>query len=115
MLTIKQSSSQSGVAILFAVLLVGFLLSISLALAAIFIPKIAASAATKRSVAATYAAESCIEWCIYNKNKTPLVAPAPVMSNGATFTPNNPATCLVTPINVQGTYQGITRAFQVSF
>lgn len=108
----------SGVAVILAVLLMGVFLSITLTLSAIFIPKIRTAGDVKRSVAAAYAAESGIEWCLYVNRKGS--AATPVMSNGATYINGNtgvsfvPADCSTSPIKSLGTYQGVTRTFEVS-
>ncbi len=106
---------EEGVAILFAMILVGFLLSIVLTLGAIFLPKIRAAADTKSSAAALYAADSVVEWCIYIKNKAPEEIPELVMDNGATISPTKPNICLLTPLQASGTYHGVQRSFQASF
>lgn len=116
-------NDQNGVAVIFAVLLMGLFLSIALTLSAIFIPKIRTAGDVKRSAGAIYAAESGIEWCLY-VNRIGLAA-QPVMSNGASYingntgnpfpTPSSvPGEC-VSPIKSTGTYQGVTRTFEISF
>lgn len=123
MAKIKIKNREGGVAIIFSVLLIGVILAIVLTLSAIFIPKIRASAEVKKSTAAAYAAESAIEWCLYIKiNTPPSPTPSPpVMSNGATYTngltggPLSASDCLSIPIRTLGTFQGVTRAFEISF
>ena len=112
-------SAQKGQAIIIAVLFVAFLLSIALTLSLIFIPKIRASSEVKKSSAALYAAESGIEWCLYvNRHGS---ATLPTMSNGASFIngitnqPFDPADCSAATIKAIGTYQGISRSFEISF
>src|SRR3989344_504150 len=108
---------QRGVAVIFAVLLMGLFLSITLTLSAIFVPKIRISSDVKNSVGALYAAESGVEWCIYINFKTPLLpTPSPpVMSNGATYINGNtgnpfiPSDCRIQPIKSAGSYNGVTR------
>lgn len=88
-------------------------------LSAIFIPKIKSATDIKNSVAAAYAAESAIEWCLY-VNRIGVVS-LPVMLNGATIingTTNLPfvsADCATPPVKALGTYQGVTRSFEISF
>lgn len=118
-ITNYQLPVNSGVAVIFAVLLMGVFLSIVLTLSAIFIPKIRTAANVKRSAGALYAAESGVEWCLYVNRKGS--AAMPIMSNGATFingrtnVPFVPADCSVSPIKSLGTYQGVTRSFEISF
>lgn len=107
-------------AILISVLLIGVMLSIVFSLSAIFIPKIRASAETKNSVPAVYAAESAIEWCLYLHYVSPSPQPPPpTMVNGATYTKQNgnpltAADCNLPTIQVNGAYRGVTRSFQIT-
>ena len=115
--------NQSGIAVIFSMLLIGIILSIVFTLSLIFIPKTKSASDIKRSAAAAYAAESAIEWCLYiNRQAPPSPVPTPpVLANGATFINGNtgvsfmPADCSVQPIKSVGTYQGVTRSFEVSF
>lgn len=113
------ANSQSGVVVILAVLMIGIILSIVLTLSLIFIPKIRSAADIKSSVAAAYAAETAIEWCLY-VNRIGSIA-VPVMSNGATFINGYtnaafvPADCTAPPLKAVGTYQGVTRSFEISF
>lgn len=108
-----------GVVVIFSVLLTGIILSIVFTLSAIFMPKIKSASDVKNSVAAAYAAESGIEWCLY-VNRIGSV-PQPTMSNGAVFIngitnmPFLPADCATPPFKALGTYQGVTRSFEISF
>lgn len=111
---------QSGIAVVIAVLFIGVLTSIVLALSLIFLPKIRLAGEIKRSSAALYAAESGLEWCLYVNRYGNVALPA--MSNGATYvnaaTNVLPATGDCVPpassIKIIGTYQGISRAFEIS-
>ncbi len=111
--------SDSGQAVIITILIVGFLLSIALTLSLLFIPKIRASSEISKSSAALYAAESAIEWCLYVNRHSSVTAP--VMANSATYIngitnlPFNPADCLAATIKAIGTYQGISRSFEISF
>ena len=112
--------TNSGVVVILSVLLIGIILSIVLTLSLIFIPKIRSAADVKGSVAAAYAAETAIEWCLYVNRINP-TAPPPVMSNGATFINGYtnaafvPVDCATPPLKAVGTYQGVTRSFEISF
>lgn len=118
-----KSKTNDGVAVIFAVLLMGIFLSIALTLSAIFIPKIRTASDVKRSVGALYAAESGIEWCLYVNRIGP--ASQPIMSNNASYINGNtgnpfpivppvPGDC-VSPIKSLGAFQGVTRTFEISF
>ena len=115
---LKTKNYNSGVAILFAILLVGILISMVLVFSAIFIPKIRSASDVAKSSAAIFASESAIEWCLYIDRQDSTSLPA--MSNGATyvnaFTDVIPteADCSVFPLRIIGTYQGVSRAFEIS-
>lgn len=109
----KKTKKQEGVAILVSVLFIGILLSIVFALSAIFIPKLKSAAEIKNSVTAAYAAESELEWCLYELRVGDVSPPA--MANGSTYVPLAPADCSVSPVRAVGSYRGVTRAFELSF
>ena len=91
------------------------MLAITLALAAIFLPKLrVVGDAAAGSVGAIYAADSALEWCIYTNRANPILSP-PVMINGATYT-LIPVDCTILPLNHQvvGTYRSVSRSLQVT-
>ncbi|HZZ99647.1 MAG TPA: hypothetical protein VFK07_02995 [Candidatus Paceibacterota bacterium] len=107
-------NNSRGSVIIFAVLLMGTILAISLTLAAIFLPKLQTSRDSgSNSVDAIYAADSAIEWCIYTNRDKPALS-EPTMSNGASFS-ISPSDCTTHPMDntVVGTYKGVSRALQV--
>jgi hypothetical protein len=112
-----------GQIVVISILLVGVLLSIILTLSLIFTPKIRASSEIKKSSAALYAAESSLEWCLYVGRKSPPqpTPSPPIMSNGASYVngftgnPLSASDCLAAAIRARGTYQGISRTFEISF
>lgn len=84
--------SQAGVALLFTIVLLAIMLSIALAMAAIFLPKIRISADAKNSVGAFFAADSAGELCLYEARHKIAIQPSPlVLTNGATFTVASPS------------------------
>jgi|SRR3989344_6245624 len=104
---------QKGVAIIFTLLLVSIILSIVLALSAIFIPKLHGASEVKNSVTATYAAESVLEWCLY-KTRIGDIDPPDLGILGLTYTVD-PPDCSGTSVKATGTYGGVTRAFQLTY
>ncbi len=101
--------------------MLGVILTITLALANIFLPKLRTATQAVNSAAAGYAADSALEWCLYTqRGKLPARA-QPTFTNGATYavyypgTANTLATCAPaeTPLNhrVVGTYKGVSRSF----
>lgn len=117
----SSNKTQSGSILIFSVLMLGVILTITLALGNIFLPRLKTATQAINSAAAIYASDSALEWCLYTQSgKLPSIS-SPVMSNGATFViyypsiTNTIATCATTetPINHQavGTYQGVSRSF----
>jgi hypothetical protein len=103
--------NQSGVVIVFSIILISVLLSAALSVALIFTPKLRASAEIRHSAGAIYAADTGIEWCLYVNRKGAIAAP--VLSNGATVT-LLPANCLTFPIKSTGNYRGTTRVLEAN-
>ncbi len=108
---IKHSSP--GVAIIFSLLFIAVVLAIVTTLSAIFTPKIKLAYNANKSVTAVYAAESGIEYCLFVVRKSPSPLPTLLMSNGAVVV-NSPADCVL-PVTSTGTYQGVSRAFEVNY
>jgi len=79
-------NSESGVIIVYSILMVGVLLAIVTTLSALFSAKVRLSSDVKSSVSALYAAESGVEWCLFRKKDGN--APIPVLDNGATYEVN---------------------------
>ena len=104
--------NQKGIAIISSILVVSVILSIVLALSAVFIPTIRIAVDVKNSVPAIYAAESALEWCLY-RVRIDDTAPRPIMGNDSKY--NEDIDCLGATIKAVGTYHGVTRAFEVSF
>lgn len=103
---------------IFSMFLIGIFLSIVFTLSLIFISKTKSAGDVKRSVAAVYAAESAVEWCLYVNRIG--AASQPVMGNGAAFINGNTnvpfvaGDCAASPIKAVGTFQGITRSFEIT-
>ena len=111
----SQFRQRDGQILIFTAIILGIMLLTALALQAILIPKLRLSSEVKNSVGAAFAAESGLEWCLYNNQVVPSPTPwpSPVMVNGATFqiTPSN---CLGSQLKSLGTYKGVTRQFEVN-
>jgi len=58
---------ESGAALLFSIILISIMMGVGLTLSTIFVGKLRASIDAKNSVAAYYAADTGIEWDLYNK------------------------------------------------
>lgn len=116
----RTHNTQSGSVLIFSVLMLGVILTITLSLVNTLLPRLRSANDALNSVAAVYAADSGVEWCLYTQRGRSPSVPQPVMSNGATYTITfgaAPATCAPAenPLNhsITGTYRGVTRAFKV--
>ena len=115
-----KNKKQKGSILIFSVLMLGVILTITLALGNIFLPRLRTSSETINSVAALYAADSAMEWCLHEqRGRLPSVS-SPTISMGATFTiyfGSQTASCAFTetPLNhrVVGTYRGVTRSLDL--
>lgn len=96
----------------YTLLTVGVIISIVLFMSSIFAIKLRLSLDTANSVTAFYAADSALEWQLYNNLNDP-DANEPVFFNGATFVITSPPGTL--PIKVIGKFQGTSRAIEISF
>lgn len=112
--------NQQGSILIFSVLMLGVILTITLALGNIFLPRLRTSTETINSVAAAYAADSAMEWCLYgNRGKSPSL-PQPTMQNGATYQIYRNGVLSTCPsgetLNYRtvGTFRGATRSFEIS-
>ncbi|MEX2090984.1 MAG: hypothetical protein WD989_02575 [Candidatus Paceibacterota bacterium] len=113
-------NKQNGSVLIFSVLMLGVILTITLTLANTLLPRLRSATDSLSSVAALYAADSAVEWCLYTQREKSPSVPQPIMSNGATYTITfgiAPATCAPAenPLNhtITGTYRGVTRSFKI--
>ena len=114
------ANKQKGSIIIFAVLMLGVILTITLALGNIFLPRLRTSTEAINSVAAIYTADSALEWCLHEQRaRAPSVA-APTMSIASTYVTyfgSGLASCAPaeTPLNHRavGTYRGVTRSLDM--
>ncbi|MGD0977049.1 MAG: hypothetical protein ABR875_02035 [Minisyncoccia bacterium] len=109
----SKKRSDSGVALLFTILMIGILLSIILVLSNIFAIKLKLSAETRYSVSAYYAAESGVEYCLYLRTSPTPVPDPPVLDNGATFDTGD--TCASGNIRSVGSFRNVSRAIEISY
>lgn len=114
-------NNQQGSVLIFSVLMLGVILTITLSLANTLLPRLRSARDAISSVGAIYAADSGLEWCLYTLRERSPAMPQPIMSNGATFTVTFgilPATCASSesPLNHTsiGTFRDVNRAFKIS-
>ena len=116
----KLLNTQEGSVLIFSVLMLGVILTITLSLANTLLPRLRSAHDALNSVAAIYAADSAVEWCLYTQRDRQPSVPQPVMSNGATYAilfGAGPGTCAPaeSPWNhiITGTFRSVTRAFKI--
>lgn len=116
-----KNKMQKGSILIFSVLMLGVILTITLTLANTLLPRLRSAGEATNSIGAIYAADSAVEWCLYTqRGRVPAVPQPPIMSNGATYTiayGASPGTCAPSesPLNhiITGTYRDVTRAFKI--
>ena len=115
------NNTQKGSVLIFSILMLGVMLTITLSLANTLLPRLKSSSDALNSVAAIYSADSGVEWCLYTQRGRQPSVSQPVMSNGATYVilfGTLPATCSPdeNPLNhtVTGTFRSVTRAFKIA-
>ena len=111
---------EKGSILIFSVLMLGVILTITLSLGNIFLPRLKTSGEAIDSVTAIYTADSALEWCLHQQRSiTPSVS-APTMSIVATYViyfGSGLASCspAEAPLNHRavGTYRGVTRSLDM--
>ncbi len=100
--------------------MLGVILTITLALGNIFLPRLKTSSEAIDSIAAIYAADSALEWCLHEQRARPPSVSAPTISIVATYViyfGSGLASCTSaeTPLNHRavGTYRGVTRSLDL--
>jgi len=100
--------------------MLGVILTVTLALGNIFLPRLKTSGEAINSTAAIYAADSALEWCLHEQRERLPSVSAPTMSTAATYViyfGSGLASCVPaeTPLNhrVVGTYGGVTRSLDL--
>ena len=97
--------------------MLGVILTITLALGNIFLPRLKTSSQAIDSIAAIYTADSALEWCLHEqRSRLPSVSAPTISISGATYViyfGSGLASCISTeaPLNHRavGTYRGVTR------
>ena len=110
----KDNQKQSGIALLLTVIILSIVTLIAVLIANIVIVQLKLAKDTDDSQVAIYAADSGIEWQLYQIKKG-IAVPSPVMSNGATIVTTVTGTSPSFTIKSLGSYQSVKRQFEVSF
>ena len=124
-----KKKNQRGSILIFSTLILAVILGISMALIAVFVPKLRLLRGAASSTVAIFAADSASELCLYEARKQAIPVPlaSPLMTNAATFTvaslsaPEQDVTGDCRPLGVgtfkfraTGMYQGISRSLEVT-
>ena len=101
--------------------MLGVILTITLALGNMFLPRLRTATEVVDSIAAVYAADSALEWCLHEQRSSLPSVSTPTISIGATYViyfNSGPASCVPTekPLNHRavGTYRGVTRSLDIA-
>jgi len=118
-------TKQRGSILVFSVMIMTILLTISITLAKVFIPKIHVATEAANSVAAIYTADTGIEWCLYTYRHDPNY-PKPTLSNSsinyysvykdsdiAELTTCGPEAATLPNFRSVGTYAGVSRSMEI--
>ena len=110
----KINKNQSGITLLLTVVILSAVTLIAVLIANIVIVQLKLAKDIGDSQAAIYAADSGVEWQLYQIRKGVSVA-SPVMSNGATVETTVTGTSLNFTIKSLGSYQSVKRQFEITF
>jgi uncharacterized repeat protein (TIGR01451 family) len=120
---------EKGFIMIYAILITAVMITASLSLTRIFLPKIKGINNSTNSTIAVFAADSAAELCLYQSRKqlSPSPLSNPLMTNGAMVTIASLSASEVDvssdcralgnttfTFRAKGTYRGVTRAFQVN-
>ena len=121
----SKRESQRGAILVFSLIIMTLVMSITFTIMGIFIPKLKIASEPIKSVVAYSAAETGLEWCLYAQRGNPLPPPLPtgIILNGepvsiAVYYPASsftPSLCTEVGMNHRsvGVYQGVARSFEI--
>lgn len=109
-----KNNKENGIALLLTVIILSVVILVAVLIANIVIVQLKLSKDIGDSQTAIYAADSGIEWQLYQTRKGVTVA-SPVMSNGATIETTVTGATPNFTIKSLGSYQSVKRQFEVSF
>jgi len=108
------NNNQKGVALLLTTIIISIVLLIATLIANIVITQLKLAGDINDSTTAIYAADSGVEWQLYQIRNGASV-PAPAMSNGATISTTVTGNSPNFTIKSLGAYKEVWRQFEVSF
>ncbi|MDP3003998.1 MAG: pilus assembly PilX N-terminal domain-containing protein [Candidatus Azambacteria bacterium] len=107
-------NNQRGIALLLTVIIISVVLLITTLISNIVITQLKLAGDINDSVAAIYAADSGVEWQLYQIRYGVLIS-TPIMSNGATVSATVTGASPNFTIKSLGSYRTVKRQFEVSF
>ena len=110
----KQNTKQNGIALLLTVVILSAVTLIAVLIADIVIVQLKLAKDIGDSQAAIYAADSGVEWQLYQIRKG-VAAASPAMSNGATVETTVTGAAPNFTIKSLGSYQSVKRQFEINF
>ena len=108
------NNNQKGITLLLTVIIISIVMSIAILISNIVITQLKLAGDISDSVTAIYAADSGVEWQLYQIRYGTSV-PVPVMSNGAIVTTTVIGSYPNFTIKSLGSYRAVKRQFEVSF
>lgn len=111
---IRQNTIQKGIALLLSIIILAIVILITVLIAAIVAMQLKLASDINDSAAAIYAADSGVEWQLYQIRQGASVS-SPAMSNGATIEMVVTGTAPNFTIKSLGSYRAVKRQFEVSF
>lgn len=110
----KQNTAQNGIALLLTVIILSIVMLIAGLITTIVTTQLRLSIDINNSMAAIYAADSGVEWQLYQIRKGISVA-MPTMTNGAILTVAVTGSSPNFTIKSLGSYRTVKRQFEINF
>lgn len=110
----KQNTAPKGIALLLTMIILSIVMLITVLITSIIATQLKLSSDINNSTAAIYAADSGVEWELYQIRQGVLVA-APAMSNGAAVTVAVTGNFPNFTIKSLGSFRTVKRQFEASF
>lgn len=109
-----KSNKENGIALLLTVIILSVVTLVAISIASIVVVQLRLVRDIDDSKAAIYAADSGVEWQLYQIRQGVSVS-SPIMSNGATISTTVTGTVPNFTIKSLGSYRFVKRQFEVSF
>lgn len=110
----NKSKREKGIALLLTMIILSAAMLIAMLIATIVVVQLKLSSDVGQSVIAVYAADSGMEWQLY-QIRNGVSVPAPTMSNGATISTTVTGSSPNFTIKSLGSFGAVKRQFEVNF